>query len=168
MLFEQRSTGSFQKQHKNFRQQMRFSTVQVLIPIKWWLRQLLFGLHLFSLKCCAYFLPGSYGNEHRYPNPETVCTNEICPEVEWADPEVEAIQVCSDEVNQASVELTQTDGELENMAAGLPGCNGVAASTKKNLVRLERIQIGSGCKWGESKTKLLCVYTYIGGWNYQA
>jgi hypothetical protein len=119
---------------------MRFSTVQVLIPIKWWLRQLLFGLHLFSLKCCAYFLPGSYGNEHRYPNPETVCANEICPEVEWTDPEVEAIQVCGDKVNQASVELTQTNGELENMAEGLLGCNSIAASRKK-LVRQSKSYI---------------------------
>ena len=82
------------------------------------------------MKCCAYFLPGSYGNERWYPNPETVCTNEICPEVEWADPEVEAIQVRSDEVNKAPVELAQADGELENMAIGLVGCNGIAATSK--------------------------------------
>jgi len=91
-------------------------------------------LRLFSSKCCANHLPAPHGDERWYPNPETVCANEICPEVEWTDPEVEAIQVCGDKVNQASVELTQTNGELENMAEGLMGCNSVAASRKK-LVR---------------------------------
>jgi len=87
-------------------------------------------LRLFSSKCCANHLPAPHGDERWYPNPETVCANEICPEVEWTDPEVEAIQVCGDEVNQAPVELTQTDGELENMAIGLVGCNGIAATSK--------------------------------------
>ncbi|WVZ71881.1 hypothetical protein U9M48_020413 [Paspalum notatum var. saurae] len=41
---------------------------------------------------CANPLPTPHGDERWYPNPETVCANEICPEVEWTDPEVEAIQ----------------------------------------------------------------------------
>jgi hypothetical protein len=90
----------------------------------------LLSLHLFCSNCCTNLLPTPHGDERWYPNPETVCANEICPEVEWTDPEVEAIQVCSDEVNQAPVELAQADGELENMAVGLAGCNGITASSK--------------------------------------
>jgi len=90
----------------------------------------LLSLHLFCSNCCTNLLPTPHGDERWYPSPETVCANEICPEVEWTDPEVEAIQVCGDEVNQASVELAQADGELENMAVGLAGSNGITANSK--------------------------------------
>jgi hypothetical protein len=90
----------------------------------------LLSLHLFSSNCCTNFLPTPHDDECWYPNPETVCKNEICPKVERTDPEVEAIQVCSDEINHASVELAQADGNLENMAVRLAGCNGIAASGK--------------------------------------
>jgi hypothetical protein len=93
-------------------------------------KEILFGLHLFNLKSCAYLLPEPYGNQCWNHNPGAVCTNEVCPEVEWTSPEVEAIQVGSNEVNQASIDLTQTDSELKNMAVGLSGCNGVSASSK--------------------------------------
>jgi hypothetical protein len=92
-------------------------------------------LCLFSSKCCANDLPAPHGNERWYPNPETVCTNEICPEIEWSDPEVEASQVRSDEVNKAPVELAQADSELKNMTIGLVGCNGIAATSNKLVVR---------------------------------
>jgi len=108
--------------------------------MKQWPRPFLFGLHLFSLKCSTDLLPGSHGNECWYHNPRTVRTNEVCPEVEGTGPEIEAIQVGSNEVNQASIELTQADSELKNMAVGLPGCNSVAASSKL-LVRWSKSYI---------------------------
>jgi hypothetical protein len=50
---------------------------------------MLSGLHLMSSKCCANLLPAPYGARRWYHNPWTVCTDEICPEVERNDPEVE-------------------------------------------------------------------------------
>ena len=69
-------------------------------------------LHLLSSKCCGDLLPASCRNERWYDNPRDVCADEIRPEVEWTGPEVEAGQVRGDEVEQASVELAQANGEL--------------------------------------------------------
>jgi hypothetical protein len=82
------------------------------------------------LKCSTYLLPGSHGNERWYHNPRTVRTYEVSPEVEGTGPEIEAIQVGSNEVNQATIKLTQADRELKNMAVGLPGCNSVPERNK--------------------------------------
>lgn len=112
------------------------------------------------MKRGAGFLPGPYGDEHRYPDPEAVCANEIRPEVERADPEVEAVQVRGDEVNQASVELAQTYGELENVAEGLPGCNGVAGSRKTIGEIKQKLYFGQRLQMGRVRIKVdLCVNT---------
>ena len=77
---------------------------------------------------CADVLPAPSGDQQRYHNPRTVCTDEVRPEVERTGPEVEAIQVGGGEVDDASIELAETHGELEDMAVGLPGCNSIAAN----------------------------------------
>jgi hypothetical protein len=82
------------------------------------------GLHFMSSKCCASLLPAPYD----------CCTNEICPEVERTDPEVEAIQVRGDEVQKAPVEMAQTNTEHENMTVGLTRSYGIAAR-RVGLVR---------------------------------
>ena len=92
------------------------------------------GLHLLSLKCCGH-LPAPCSDERWHDNPRAVRADEIRPEVEWTRPEVEASQVCGDEVEQASVELAQANGELEDVAVGLAGCNCIAAS-RKLVVRI--------------------------------
>ena len=92
------------------------------------------GLHLLSLKCCGH-LPAPCSDERWHDNPRAVRADEIRPEVEWTRPEVEASQVCGDEVEQASVELAQANGELEDVGVGLAGCNCIAAS-RKLVVRI--------------------------------
>jgi heat shock protein HslJ len=78
----------------------------------------------------ADLFPAPSGDKQRYHNPRTVRSNKVCPEVEGTGPEVEAIQIGGGKVHNASIELTQTHGELEDMAIGLPGCNRIAASWK--------------------------------------
>ena len=69
--------------------------VGVILPKGFWCRGqelvYLVLIHLARLKCLAYQLPAPYCYQRWNHKPWRVCTNKICPEVEWTDAEVHAI-----------------------------------------------------------------------------